>query len=158
MTDLELVKKLKRSKIFRGLSDDVLSAVSARGNQISSRPGEIIVRENQGDHPFYVILRGEVEVILPKHRNGITRERTTPIRLSRLTSGSCIGEYSLIDGQPASAAVVARTACDLFVLSRKAFGELTNASDRLARQVYLNLLRYVIERARQANKELDICF
>jgi CRP-like cAMP-binding protein len=75
-----------------------------------------------------------------------------------MAQGDCFGEYSLIDKQPASAAVIAMEPCRLFEISRSHFEEILNTSDFIAKTVYKNILLIIIKRARDSNRELDICF
>ena len=56
-----------------------------------------------------------------------------PLLISRikhgkmLTQGECLGEYSLIDNEPASASVAAVEPCDVLKISREDFGKIINS-------------------------------
>lgn len=158
MFNNELLDSLQKSKIFKGFSDDYLQIISSHGNMLQIKGNDIIIEEGQIGHPLYVIIEGQVEVFLPKTRKGGMQERPTRIRLGRLTQGDCIGEYSLIDNQPASASVIAIEPCKIFAISRSEFEKIIISSDYLARIIYKNMLKVLIKRSRQYDNELDICY
>jgi CRP/FNR family cyclic AMP-dependent transcriptional regulator len=154
----ELLRILQEAKIFGGLSDDHIEMISTHGRILNVNINDIIIEEGQAGHPLYVIMEGRAEVFLPKKRKGHTKERPTRIKLNRPAQGDCIGEYSLIDYEPASASVVAITPCKVFEISRADFGKIMTSSDNLAGNVYRNMLKVLIKRSRQSDKELDICY
>jgi CRP-like cAMP-binding protein len=154
----ELLDILRKSKIFKGLSDDYLQKISSHGNMLQIKRNDIIIEQGQTGHPLFVIIAGQVEVFLPKIIKGGMQERPTRIRLNRLASGDCIGEYSLIDNEPASASVVAIEPCKIFEISRSEFEKIIISSDHLAQIIYKNMLKVLIKRSRQYDNELDICF
>ena len=158
MVSLKILDLLKASKVFRGLSDDDLRKIAEKGQLRCYEPNETIIREGQTDHALFIIVRGGVEALLPESSADGRTERSTRIRLGRLKFGDCVGEYSLIDGLPASASVVAVEPTDLFEISRAGFVEIIDTGDHLARHIYENMLRLMIARARQRNKELDLCY
>jgi len=62
----------------------------------------------------------------------------------------------VIDDQPSSASVEALQAAKLCFLSKVEFRRLVERHDRVGRVVYANLLRYLVNRLRGKDKELDI--
>ncbi len=158
MFNNKLLDILQESKIFKGFSDDSLQIISSHGNMLQIKGNDIIIEEGQIGHPLYVIIEGQVEVFLPKTRKEGMQERPTRIRLGRLTQGDCIGEYSIIDNQPASASVIAIEPCKIFAISRSEFEKIIISSDYLASIIYKNMLKVLIKRSRQYDNELDICY
>ena len=158
MFNNELLDILRESKIFKGLSDDYLQTISSHGNMLQIKGNDIIIEEGQIGHPLFVIIAGKVEVFLPKTRKRGMQERPTKIRLNRLAKGDCIGEYSLIDNEPASASVAAVEPCKIFKISRSEFEKMIISSDHLAQIIYKNMLKVLIKRSRQYDSELDICY
>ena len=154
----EILDILQESKIFEGLSDDYLQIISSHGNMSQIKGNDIIIEEGQVEHPLFVIIEGQVEVFLPKTRKGGMNERPTRIRLGHLAKGDCVGEYSLVDNEPASASVVAIEPCEIFVISRSEFKKMIISSDYLAQVIYKNMLKVLIKRSRQYGNELDICY
>jgi len=158
MANTDMIEILKTSKVFRGLSEEHLKMVSENGNIAAFQKKETILKEGQIGHPLFIVIQGQVEVVLPKEAGGMDLERVTRIKLSKLAQGDCIGEYSLIDKKPASASVIAVDHCMLFEIPRSNFEDIINVSDFLAKIIYKNILLIIIERARDSNRELDICF
>lgn len=158
MPNVDVLEILLQSKVFKGLSDEHLKKFADRGDIVTFEKNETIIREDQAGHPFFIVIKGQVEVVLPEPASGQDSERVTRIKLNLLEQGDCIGEYSLIDEQPASATVIALEPCILFEISRSHFEEIINISDFIAKTVYKNILLITIERARDGNRQLDICF
>jgi len=153
-----MIELLKLAKVFRGLSDDHLEMISDGGKTTEYQRNETIINEGQTGHSLFIVIKGQVEVVLPKKAGTQMLERATRIKLSRLAPGDCIGEYSLIDQKPASASVVAIEPCTLFEISRSSFENMVNSSDYLAKTIYKNMLLIMIKRARDSNQELDMCY
>jgi CRP-like cAMP-binding protein len=158
MLNDESLRILQESKLFKGLSGDQVRMISTYMELLRFNTNDIIIEVGQTGHPLHIIMKGQVEVFLPKKRDDRTDERQTRITLKRLTQGDCIGEYSLIDNEPASASAVAVEPCEVLRLSRKNFSEIMNSSDYIEKVVYMNMLKVLIKRARNDNKELDLCF
>lgn len=157
-TETILIDLLSDSRVFRGLDRDELLPVARAGQIRRFETRETIIREGQTDHPLFIIVTGRVEAVLPRHAHAGSSERPTRVRLGWLQQGDCVGEYSVIDGLPASADVVALEPCRMFALPRAAFAGLITADNRTARIILGNLLRLMIGRARQRNRELDLCY
>jgi len=149
---------LKESKIFRGLSDDQVKMISSYTKFLRFNSNDIIIEEGQTGHPLHIILKGQVEIFLPKQMKDHFQERPTKIRLNQLNQGDCFGEYSLIDNEPASASVIAVGPCEVLKISREHFRKIITSSDTIAKIIYLNMLKVLTKRARESDKVLDMCF
>jgi CRP/FNR family cyclic AMP-dependent transcriptional regulator len=158
MLNDESLRILQESRIFRGLSDDHVKMVSTYIELSRFNNNDIIIEEGQTGHPLYIIMRGQVEVFLPEKGKNHTEERPTKISLKMLTQGECLGEYSLMDNEPASASVVAVKPCEILKISRENFKKIINSGDYIEKVIYKNMLRVLIKRARDYDKELDLCF
>jgi len=113
--------------------------------------GESLVDELAPNTELYVILEGRLEVCL-RH----TAERFTKLVLDTIGPGDCIGEYSFIDKQPASASVVALEPAKAFAVAHDAFEEVLRSDSVVGHVVYENLLRLLIERLRREIASLDL--
>lgn len=84
-------------------------------------PGDFIMK--QGDPPtnFYVIERGEVEILRA------TVDRPEGEVIATLGPGSFFGEQALINNQPRSASVRARTPLDVVVMGRNVFTTISKS-------------------------------
>ncbi len=91
--------------------------------------GEILFRDGDSGELLYVVSRGELAVIKEVH----DEER----ELARLPAGSFVGELSMLNGEPRSATVVARTDCLLRVYDRASFESMLISNPSVAiRLVY----------------------
>jgi CRP/FNR family transcriptional regulator, cyclic AMP receptor protein len=146
---------LAGSVVFQGLTPADLDPVLTASEVITRKPRDIVVHEGTVGDGLYVVLEGEIEVFLPERAAG-GGQRATRIRLNRLGPGRCLGEYGVIDDQPASASAAAVSASRLWFLPKAEFRKLVERHDRVGRVVYGNLLRYLVSRLRGKDKELDI--
>ena len=157
MSDTVLMHSLKRPKIFKGLYDEDLKMVSTLGSIEKFDTNSILINEGQTGTALYIIIRGHVEIFLPKKSDYKNKKRLTKIELGRLTQGDCFGEYSVIDNSPTSASVITLEECDLFIIPKINFERIINSDNRLAMIIYKNMLQILIKRARDYDKELDFC-
>jgi CRP-like cAMP-binding protein len=158
MSNCNLIDSLKKSKIFRGFTDEELKMVSISGSLETFDSNRIFLNEGDTPNTLYVIIRGHVEVFLPKKIAHTNRERATRVNLCEMTQGDCLGEYSLIDNKPASASAITLEPSDLFKISKRSFDGIINSNDRSAKKIYHNILLVLIKRARDYDKELDMCY
>ena len=87
------------------------------------RSGDYIVVEGEPGLNFYVVERGEVEVL--RERRG----EPTQI-LAVLGPGDFFGEMALVDNSPRVASVRARTAVEVLVMGKEVFSQLSGSSLR----------------------------
>src|SRR5262249_16857670 len=85
------------------------------------QPGDVII--HQGDPPisFYVIEKGEVEVV----RN--TEKDPAGSVIAVLGPGSLFGEKALLNNEPRVASVRARTAVEVLVMGKRVFTQVSEA-------------------------------
>jgi len=151
MSTDRLLAGLKQSRVFHELGAASLASLAAAGSVVELEAGEIIVEEGQAVTDLFVVIDGELEVFLPK-----TDSRLTRIRVARAAPGDCIGEYSFVDKNPASASVAAKSASEVFRISHAEFQRKLDDDPDIGRNVYRNLLRLLVARLRQDNELLDL--
>jgi NTE family protein len=106
-------------------------------------PGEHLVHQGSLEPPFYIIREGVASVVA-QGPNGDLRE------LGRIGAGECIGEMSLLTGDPASADVVALTPVSVYSASQAKLASL----DDLRSRVIEALSAILAARLKQANERL----
>ena len=94
---------------------------STRVSRACYHPGDYIFRQGDPGGCFYVIEKGEVEVL--QSTNGA--ESAKPLRV--LSPGDFFGEIALIQSQPRSASVRARTPVQVVVMGRQVFTQLSRS-------------------------------
>jgi CRP-like cAMP-binding protein len=78
------------------------------------------------------------------------------VQLNTLNAGDCFGEYSLIDQQPTSASVIATQPGELIKIPKPAFDAVLQTNDRIAKTIYHNILRILIQRLRRLNIDYNL--
>lgn len=152
--DLKLI--LQKMKLFSGLTDKELAVIAPYGKKLNSDANKKIIKEGEIRPGLFVLINGEMEVLLPKdtqHNN-----RFSTVILSSITRGDYVGEYSLIDHQPASAAVVTKEKSLIFHISGTSFDKLVVEHQTISNKIYLNMLKELITQARSYDRELDLMF
>ena len=111
VSNLELIRRVPLfSDLTPGQSGIISSAVGKR----RFRRGETIVEQGAVSGMLFMILSGKARVVAQDDRG---RE----VIMASLGPGDCIGEMSLIDGDPHSATVRAEVQTDVLTLEHDAF-------------------------------------
>lgn len=121
----ELVGSLRQFDMFRLFNDQEIQELIKAGEFITCRPGEHIIRENETDSNFFVLIQGKVKV-MKKSRI-----------LSNFLPGTCFGEIGAFARQSRVAAVVAEDDCKLLRINALLF-------QQLAPLIQLKLLQNVL--------------
>ena len=88
---------LRGIPLFAGCTDQELARISAHVDEVSFAPGERLVTEGTVGQDCFVLVSGEAEVSLGGRR------------LGTVATGGCIGEMAVLEHQPRSATVIARS-------------------------------------------------
>ncbi len=92
----ELITYLKQSDIFYQFTQTQLELVANLCQQKSFNAGETIFEENSTSKELYVIIQGEVNIIVDPGLVG-TKGKTEKIVLTTLRRGQSFGEVALVD-------------------------------------------------------------
>jgi CRP/FNR family transcriptional regulator, cyclic AMP receptor protein len=103
---------LRQVPMFADLPDDLLARVDALVTDATVPAGTALTVENEPGRQAFIIAEGEAEVI----RAGAV--------VAELGPGALVGEMSLLDNQPRSATVVAKTYLHVLVMEPRQFGAL----------------------------------
>jgi diguanylate cyclase (GGDEF)-like protein len=140
--DRSVAATLTKSQLLRGtppvLTRELLGACLRR--DLDS--GEALLTPAQTNATLYVLLRGQMHVLL-----GESRDTVVPV-----LPGDCVGEMSIIDGSRVSAPVVATEPSTLLAIDVERFWWLTERYPVIAR----NLLTIMAQRVRMTNTALTI--
>lgn len=98
--------------------------------------GQIIFQEGEPGDRLYIIAQGQADILV----KGQVLETVGP--------GDILGEMALVDDEPRSAMVIARTDCLLTRISRQHFLTLVQRTPAFALQV----MRVMAQRLRRANE------
>ena len=140
VSNLDLIRRVP---MFSDLSVAQSGIVSASVQKRRYRRGELIVEQGKTSGALFMIVAGTARVLSHDDRG---RE----VIIATLASGDCIGEMSLIDGEPHSATVRAEKQTDVLVLGSEAF--LSCLHDNVA--MMDSVMRSLVHRLRQADKQI----
>ena len=129
--------------LFSDLSPAQSSIVSATMTKRRYKRGDLIVEQGAISGALFMILSGKARVLSHDQRG---RE----VIMATLEVGDCIGEMSLIDGEPHSATVRAETQTDVLVLGHEAFLRCLRENIAMADAV----MRGLVRRLRRADKQI----
>jgi CRP-like cAMP-binding protein len=162
MFDDETLRTLASVAVFKGLTPDEVKLFYHTSQRVTFNKAETLIEKGQTGSALYIILKGQFEVDLPlgvyvpQQVGGQVERRTSKVQLNTLKEGDCFGEYSLIDQQPASASVIATQPGELIQVTKATFDAILQANDRVAKIVYYNILRLLIERLRKLNTDYNL--
>ena len=117
------VDTLRKVPLFSHCSPRELEFLSTRMDEVSLKPGQVLIEEGQLTESFFVLLAGEVEV----SRNG------RPVR--RMASGDFFGEIGMLDRGSATATVKTTLPTEALVMSHAQFRDAIKSNDALAFKV-----------------------
>ena len=109
------LESLARSPYFEGVAPESLAAILRVGSLVRVAPADVVLRPGEDHRALHFVLEGSLEVRLEQDSGTVTR----------IEAGECFGEMAVIDGRPASAWVVATSACQILRVSEeKVFSDL----------------------------------
>lgn len=140
---MALTHTLRSIPLFEHLRDADIERIQGFARERSYPKNNVIVFEEDPGDSLYVVLNGQVKVVL-------IGEDGREVILSTPGKGDFFGEMSLIDDQPRSAHVIAMEDSQLLVLRREDFHQCLAAMPGIA----IGLLRAMCKRLRQADDKI----
>jgi HEAT repeat protein len=141
---MERILLLRRVPLLADLSPADLKRVAAIATEHHLLDGEIIFEQDEPGDEMYVVVSGEVRVLVTDGEKG-NRE------VARRKVGETVGEMSVISGSLRSASLVAAGDVHLLCLDQKSFEGLL----RERPEVSLAVMRMLCERLRQVTQRED---
>lgn len=127
------VQALKRAPLFEDLSKKELNELARVTEDLEVAPGEVLCKEGETGHEFFVIVEGEID-ITSKGRSVAARG-----------GGDFVGEIALLEETTRTATVTAKTPLRVFVLTRHDFRHLVRENPSVEQKVMRALARRVVE-------------
>jgi len=141
MIDSEDRPHLERANLFAGVSLESIEHLFERCHRLKLERGDHLLEAGAANSHLYLILGGELRVYLT--------DRNMPEH-AVLVAGDCVGEMSLLDGQAASALVLAAKDTQLLAVPQEVLWSMVDCSHGVAR----NLLAIFSGRMRDNNQAL----
>ncbi|HQY61365.1 MAG TPA: mechanosensitive ion channel family protein [Polyangiaceae bacterium] len=125
---------------FALIPSDALRALADRCTSRLYAAGETILRQGDPGDDLFVVLRGEVVVLLEASLAG-----TRPVEIARLGKDQFFGEMSLMTGARRAATIRATQECELLVVGHNALRPLLTAHPELVERLSLMLAKRQLE-------------
>jgi diguanylate cyclase (GGDEF)-like protein len=138
MIDIQDRQRLEHAKLFANISLESVEYLFERCHGLNLERGEHLLEAGVENNHLYLILDGELRVYLA--------DRDMPEH-AVFGPGDCVGEMSLLDGQKASALVLAARDTRLLAMPHEVLWSLVDCSHGVAR----NLLSIMAGRMRNDN-------
>ncbi|MSQ14917.1 MAG: cyclic nucleotide-binding domain-containing protein [Dehalococcoidia bacterium] len=136
----------KSAAFLAGLRDDEVKAVLGYMQTLRFRKGEMALRYGDNDNSFYIVVTGQLEVLVASRRG--------PRRVSLMDPGDMFGELAFFDDQPRSADIRALEDSELTVMTSSGFDRLRVARPQLALAIVQDMGRVLSLRFRDLNRRL----
>jgi CRP/FNR family transcriptional regulator, cyclic AMP receptor protein len=151
------INSLLESDLFYNLTSTQVELIEGLAEEQTYETGEIIFEENSHGNELYMILQGQVEIIVSA---GIIKPEEgnvspTPAVIANLWRGQSFGEVALVDeGIRTAGARAALPSTRLLRIPRKKFLMLCNTYPDLGYRVMFNLALDLAQKIRNADLKI----
>lgn len=125
----QLINELRRVDLLAGLSDDELRILIPSIKVVEFGRGEVVIRQGEVGDCFFILRRGQVEVIR-EEPNG--RARIVVGTIENASPKNFFGETAMLKGEPRNATIRARTDVEVLRIDRAGFAHLFQAHPDIA--------------------------
>ncbi len=143
----ESILDMKQIELLRDLDDSIIDELRKCTIEHSYKAGEKIFSQGDEGDAILMIRRGIVRILLPLTGNKVHH-------LATFNQGDYFGEMAFLDKGLRSADAIARTDCELYILSRKEFNAHSRTNPVLGARIFARLALAVSLRLRQTDIEL----
>ncbi|RPI35164.1 MAG: cyclic nucleotide-binding domain-containing protein [Chloroflexota bacterium] len=135
------VNILKQADIFYQLTPTQLELIGNLCSERSYNSGEIIFPEGADSDELYVIIQGEVDILVnPALVSNQPGEMRTPVTIATMRRGQSFGEIALVDqGLRSATAKATQNGTNLLVLPREKLMNLCDTYPQLGYHLMRNL-------------------
>ena len=138
-----IVQKIQQKvPVFKGMSTERLVRFLAKADVFPVNEGDAIFVEGEKGNSFFVIISGEVKVE--------KRTEANNVELTRLGTGECFGEMSLVGNQLRTATIRAASKC----ITIRFLREVVDANPEAAHFIYRNIANILAARLEQSSGKL----
>ena len=143
-----MLAKLRDVKHFESFKDQDWVNLEAQSSMVTFPAGKVIFKDGAKGQEMYIVLEGEVQV----HKNVSGRD----VLIASLGEGQVFGEMAILEQQPRSAQVRAKTDCLLLRISAENLERLREEHDVTALKLMDVMIIELSHRIREANKSMEI--
>jgi CRP-like cAMP-binding protein/predicted GNAT family N-acyltransferase len=128
---------LHNLSLLHNMERDEADKILKMGTLIRSHSGDKIIRQGETDNTVYVMLKGIAEIVLDHAPD-------KPVAL--LAAGDTFGEIGLVAETPRTATVVARSDCEVLVISGQFLQNCIRKEPTIAAKLLVNLSKALAEK------------
>jgi len=139
--------KLADSELLAGFRKDEIACLEPFFHSMEVRAGDYLFRSGDQGEELFVILRGDVEILLPYSKR-------RKLRLAKFGPGMTVGEIAFLEPGPRAADARATKDCELVVLKHDALKRLCRKHSNLGMRLLLSLGHDLSQDLRRSDAEL----
>lgn len=114
--------------ILKDLNDQEIDLLAKTIKMVRYKAEEVVITYQEQADSMFILIEGVVDVNVPKDDKQM-------IKVATLWPGSCVGEMSLMTGEPRSAQVIARTESVLLEIRKQDIAPILESNPRLVEQM-----------------------
>jgi len=137
--------------LFKELTNAELAKVINLTQKVSYNAGDVIFKRGAPGDALYLIREGLVDVLAPSAEG----EEAEDV-VATLGEGDLFGEMALVEGEPRSATVCARTETKMWRIKKEYFDALMTKEHGIALKIYKKLTIILSNRLRDTTERLAI--
>jgi CRP-like cAMP-binding protein len=141
---------LTQVEIFEGLQTQQLQKLAAISHEVEYGQGDMIFRENMPGDSMYIVLDGEVEILVdPRILGEDLPQEAKPAPITVIRRGQSFGEVALVDsGVRSASAVCASERVQLLAIPRETFLQVCQKDPAIGYRVMFNIAADLASRIR----------
>lgn len=148
----EIAEILKQMPLFEGLSEEELALFGARLSSQAIPSGTPVLQQGFASSTLFILLSGRVKVLRQLGKGA-------PVIIAEFGPLQIFGEMGIVDGQPASATVMADTDLQILSMSAEEFHALLeSAPATLVAKLWRNLAQELTRRIRLTTDQVQDSF
>jgi CRP-like cAMP-binding protein len=140
VSNATLVNSLKQSDIFYQLTPTQLELVANICRETTYQKDDLIFKENSGSKELYIIIQGEVNIMVDPSLVGTTNDGVETRVIATMRRGQSFGEVALVDeGLRSASACAAQKDTRLLIIPRDKLIMLCETYPQLGYRLMYNL-------------------
>jgi len=114
--------------ILRDLNEREIDLLAKTVQMVRFRSEDVVIRYQQQADSMFIVVEGVLDVYVPNQDQQMTK-------VASLWPGSCVGEMSLMTGEPRSAQVIARNESVLLEIGKQDLAPILESNPRLVEKM-----------------------
>ena len=140
MPNPSLVNFLKQSDIFFQFTPTQLELVANICQEVTFQKGDLIFKENTSSKELYIIIQGEVDIVVDPSLVGTTEDGNENSTIATMRRGQSFGEVALVDeGLRSASACATQHDTRLLIIPRDKLIMLCETYPQLGYRLMYNL-------------------